>query len=153
MRGSHAVLQVAVLALSACAPPAPQVEQPEPDAAVQAAYVDAVSELTRINREVEDLMRRGRREEAAQAITRGQPLQARLLDAPHPPLAAMQAISGLDDAYARVLLAKGHDGWARMLFQKNVARWKRWEPKTPEVARRLRQAEQGIAECDRRLSR
>jgi len=39
-----------------------------------------------------------------------------------------------------------------MMFQKNVARWKHWTPKTAETARRLKQAESAIADCDRRMS-
>jgi hypothetical protein len=50
-----------------------------------------------------------------------------------------------------MLLANRHYGWARLQFQKNVARWKHWMPQTKETARRLKQAESAIAECDRRL--
>jgi hypothetical protein len=40
-----------------------------------------------------------------------------------------------------------------MLLQKNRARWKNWKPQTADTMRRLQQAEDGIAECDRRLRR
>jgi hypothetical protein len=65
----------------------------------------------------------------------------------------MEAVSDLDDLYARMLLSDGHDGFARMLLQKNRARWKNWKPQTADTMRRLQQAEDGIAECDRRLNR
>ena len=42
---------------------------------------------------------------------------------------------------------------ARMLFQKNIVRWKTWTPQTADTARRLRQAQEAVAECDRRLNR
>jgi hypothetical protein len=77
--------------------------------------------------------------------------QTRLLAAPQPALGAMEAVSDLDDLYAHVLLSDHQDGWARMLFQKNLARWKNWKPQSNDTIRQLRQAEAGIAECDRRL--
>jgi hypothetical protein len=77
--------------------------------------------------------------------------QTRLLAAPQPALGAMEAVSDLDDLYARLLLSNHQGGWARMLFQKNLARWKNWKPQADDTMRRLRQAEAGIAECDPRL--
>ena len=104
-----------------------------------------------MNREAEDLLKRGRSQDAATAITMGLPLQTRLLAAPQPTLGAMEAVSDLDDLYARMLLSNHQDTWARMLFQKNLARWKNWKPQADDTMRRLRQAEAGIAECDHRL--
>jgi hypothetical protein len=75
----------------------------------------------------------------------------RLLSVQRPTLDAAEAASDLDDLYGRMLLANRHYGWARLQFQKNVARWKHWMPQTKETARRLKQAESAIAECDRRL--
>ena len=140
----------ALLLLAGCAAP-PRVEQAKPDATKEAGYADAVEQLAALDREAEELLKRGRSDAAAAAITRGQPLQARLLTAPRPTLAAMEAISDLDDLYGRMLLVNGNDGWARMLFQKNLARWKIWEPKTADTTRRLQRAQAAIAECDRRL--
>ena len=77
-----------------------------------------------MNREAEDLLKRGRSQDAAALIIKGLPLQTRLLAAPQPTLGAMEAVSDLDDLYARMLLSNNQDGWARMLFQKNLARWK-----------------------------
>ena len=37
------------------------------------------------------------------------------------------------------------------LFQKNLVRWKYWKPQTPDTAGRLKQAQDAIAECDRRI--
>ena len=104
-----------------------------------------------MNREAEDLLKRGRSQDAAALIIKGLPLQTRLLAAPQPTLGAMEAVSDLDDLYARMLLSNNQDGWARMLYQKNLTRWKNWEPQTVDTMRRLRQAEAGIAECDHRL--
>jgi hypothetical protein len=50
-----------------------------------------------------------------------------------------------------MLLANHHYGWARLQFQKNLARWRHWQPATPEATRRLQQAKSAIAECDRHL--
>src|ERR1035441_1397285 len=72
--------------------------------------------------------------------TQGQPLSLRLLAAPRPTLAAMEAASDLDHLYAAMLLANKNYGWARLAFQKNVSRWKYWRPQTPDTARRLKAA-------------
>jgi hypothetical protein len=99
----------------------------------------------------EGLLKGGLSEDAAAAVTKGQPLQVRLLAPPRPTLEAMEAVADLDDLYARMLLADHHDGFARMLYEKNRARWKSWKPQSDETAERLRKAEAGMAECDRRL--
>ena len=149
------IISIATLALvffAGCAAP-PRAEQPKPDPTKQAGYAKAVGELAALDREAADLSQRGRAEDAADAITKGQPLQTRLLAAPRPTLEAMEAVSALDDLYARMLLTNGHAGDARLLLQKNRARWKNWKPQTAETMRRLQQAEDGIAECDRRMKR
>jgi hypothetical protein len=146
------IATAALLLLAGCAAPPPRVEQPKPDPTREAGYGEAVEQLAMLNRNAEDLLKRGRSDEAAAAITRGQPLQARLLAAPRPTLRAMEEASDLDDLYARMLLSNGHDGWARMLFQKNLARWKSWKPETADTARRLREAQAGIVKCDRSLA-
>jgi hypothetical protein len=146
-------LETALLVfLAGCAAP-PRAERAQPDPTGEPAYAEAATQLATLNREAEALLWRGRADDAAAAITRGQPLQARLLAAPRPTLAAMEAVSDLDELYGRMLLSNHHDGWARMLFQKNVARWKTWSPQTPGTERRFRQAQEWVAECDRRLSR
>jgi hypothetical protein len=142
----------AVLLWSGCGAPPPAVK-PKPDPAREAGYTEAVGQLAELNRRAADLIKRGRPDDAAAAITQGQPLQAKLLAAPQPTLAAMEAVADLDELYARMLLSNHQDGWARMLFQKNVVRWNSWTPRTPESERRLREAEAEVAECDRRLNR
>jgi hypothetical protein len=144
---------VALLLLTGCASPPAERARPKPDPTKEAAYADSVARLGALNRKAEELLKSGRSDEAAAAITEGQPLQARVLAAPNPTLEALEAASDLDDLYARMLLSNHNDGWARMLFQKNLARWKAWKPATAESARRLRRAQDGIAECDRRLAR
>jgi hypothetical protein len=141
-----------MLLFAGCAAP-PLAEKAKPDPTKDAGYADAVQQLAGLNRDAEDLLKRGRAEDAAAAIAKGQPLQIRLLAAPRPTLAAMEAVSDLDDLYARTLLSNHHDGWARMLYQKNLSRWKYWAPQTAETARRFQQAQAGMAKCDRRLAR
>jgi hypothetical protein len=104
-----------------------------------------------MNRQAEARLREGKSDPAAALITQGQPLSLRLLAAPHPTLAAVEAASDLDQLYATMLLGNKNYGWARLAFQKNVSRWKYWKPQTPDTARRLKSAQDGIAECDRRL--
>jgi len=144
---------IVMLFLAGCAAPPPPPEKARPDPTKEAAYTDAIDQLASINRQAEALLKGGRADDAAAAITKGLPLQARLLAAPRPTLAAMEAVSDLDDLYARALLEGGHDVWARSFYEKNIARWKLWNPQTDETARRLRQEQAGVAECDRHMSR
>ena len=76
---------------------------------------------------------------------------SRLLTVSQPSLEATIAASDLDQLYGRMLLANRHYGWARLQFQKNLARWKHWQPRTADVAARQQQAEDAIAECDRHI--
>jgi hypothetical protein len=147
------MLAIAAMAvLAGCASAPPPVEAPKPDLTAAEWYAPATAQLAAIDREAEALLRSGRFEQAAAAITKGQPLAARVLEAAHPTLAAMEAASDLDDLYGRMLLHNQQYGWARSTFQKNVMRWKHWKPETPETAQRLKTAADAVAECDRRLT-
>src|SRR5438105_2349259 len=106
------IATAALLLLAGCTAPPPRVEQPNLDRTKKAEYSGAVQQLAALNREAEDFLKRGRSEEAAAAIIKGQPLQARLLGAPRPTLRAMEEASDLDDLYARMLLSNRRDGWA-----------------------------------------
>jgi hypothetical protein len=125
---------------------------PSGDAAEPAWYGQTVDQLTDLNREAERSFQDGKSDQAATAIEKGEPLVSRLLSVPKPSLAAVEAASDLDDLYGRMLLSNRHYAWAITLFEKNRARWKTWTPQTPETARRLKQAETQIAECDRRMA-
>ena len=148
-KAGHALFLIFSALLAACAP-AP-VPKPPPDPTTEAWYGPVTAQLAAMNRQAEALLRAGKSDPAAAVITQGQPLSLRLLAAPHPTLAAMEAASDLDRLYAAMLLANKNYGWARLAFQKNVSRWKYWRPQTPDTARRLKLAQDGIAECDRRL--
>jgi hypothetical protein len=104
-----------------------------------------------MDRAAEQYFQAGRSQEAASIITGAQSLQSRLLAAPRPTLAAMEAIAGLDRVYGKMLVSNGYFGEARLLFQKNVTRWKTWKPQTPETERRLQEANADIAECDKHM--
>ena len=122
------------------------------DPTTESWYHDATAQLASLSREAEHLFREDRSDEAAAMITKAQPLINRVLGVPRPTLTAMEAASDLDDLYGRMLLSNRNYGWARLLFQKNLARWKRWKPETEETERRWKLAESEIAECDRHLS-
>jgi hypothetical protein len=148
------LLFILVALLAGCAPaPAPA---PQPKAAVdpvtESWYGVATSELAASNLEAGKLLQEGKEDRAAAAITHGQGLAGRLLAAPRPTLAAMEAASDLDQLYAKMLLTNRNYGWARLTYQKNASRWKNWRPQTEETARRLKLAQDGIAECDRRIA-
>ena len=128
-----------------------QTPAPPRDATKERWYHDTVQQLTAMNREADNAFAAGNSDQAAKLIEKGQPLVARLLAVPNPTLEAAVAASDLDDLYGRMLLSNRHYGWARLLFQKNLSRWKHWQPQTPETARLLKQAESAIAECDRHI--
>jgi len=140
-----------LLALAACAPPPKPVEQSKPDPTAEPWYTPAAAQLTSMARDAEAAFRALRNQDAAKLITDSQPLANRLLAAPHPTLAAMEAASDLDYLYGPMLMSDKRYGWARLQFQKNVTRWKYWQPRTPESDRRLKQAQDAIAECDKKL--
>lgn len=100
-------------------------------------------------RDAEAAFKRGKADDAAALIEKGEPIASDLLGVPRPTLEATEAASDIDDLYGRMLLSNRHYEWAQMQFQKNVARWKYWKPQTPETARRMQQAQAAVAECDR----
>jgi hypothetical protein len=102
-----------------------------------------------MNQQADALFRGGKPDDAAALIEKGEPLESQLLSVLHPTLAAMQAASDLDDLYGRMLLSNQHYVWAQSMFQKNVARWKYWQPRTPDTERRMKQAQDAVAECER----
>ena len=128
-----------------------QAPAPPRDATKEPWYRDTVEQLTAMNREADSAFASGKSDQAAALIEKGQPLVARLLAVPNPTLEAAVAASDQDDLYGRMLLSNRHYGWARLQFQKNLSRWKHWQPQTPETARLLKQAESAIAECDRHI--
>jgi hypothetical protein len=144
------ILAAAILA--ACSRTLPPSEPSKMDATREPWYGKAVEQLATMDREAQSLFKRGKADEAASIVTAGEPLVNRLLSVPRPTLAAMEAASDLDDLYGRMLLANRNSGWARIMFQKNVARWRNWKPQTDETARHLRLTEAAIAECDRRMA-
>ena len=111
-----------------------------------------MDQLNQLNRDANSAFDGGKPDQAAALITKAQPLVSRLLNVPHPSLAAAEGASDLDDLYGRMLLSNRHYAWAITLFEKNRARWKNWSPQTSETARRVKQAETEIAECDRHMA-
>jgi hypothetical protein len=105
-----------------------------------------------MNRDAKAFFEHGKSDAAAALIEKGEPLSDRLLSVPKPTLAATEAASDLDQLYGEMLMSNHNYGWARLMFQKNIARWKHWQPQTPETASRLKQAQSDIAECDRRMT-
>ena len=112
-----------------------------------------VATLEKLRAEAEALQQRGDGDAAAKRIELAQQISAWVLRDPRPTLDAMKAVAAIDDLYGRSLLRNRHYGWARLFFQKNVARWRTWPAPTEETERLRREAEAAIAECDRLLSR
>jgi len=140
----------AILAGCTAAPPPPQAAKIDPTE--EPGYGETVKKLEEMNRQAQSVYQRGEADQAAAVITAAEPWVKRLVSVPRPTLAALEAASDRDDLYGRMLLANHNYGWARILFQTNLARWRSWRPQTPETARRLKLTEAAIAECDRRLA-
>lgn len=148
----RAALALTFALACACTQPPPK-PAPKPDATAAAWYAEATTELQSINQEADLLLKRGKRAEAAELITKGQEISARLLEVPRPTLQAMMAVSGLDHLYGRMLEGNRHFGWARMAYQKDAKRWEHWRPQTEETLRRRQMADEAVARVDRQLTR
>lgn len=146
------VVVIAAAMLAGCAPAPKPARSSQADLTQEAWYGKAVEQLTSMDRQAEDLFARNKGDEAAAMITAGEPWATRLLAVPHPTLDAMKAAYDLDDLYGRMLFANRNYGWARMMFQKNLARWRTWKPQTEETSRYVTVTEAAIAECDRRMT-
>ena len=134
-----------------CAAPPPPPQKVAVDPVTESWYAPAITELAGLNREAESQLKAGKPDDAAARITKGQALAARLLAAARLPLEAMEAAADNENLYAGMLLANKNFGWSRLSYQKNASRWKNWRPQTEETARRLKQAQDGIAEVDKRM--
>jgi hypothetical protein len=121
------------------------------DPAREAWYRQTTDQLAAADRQAEAFYKEGKRDDAAAIIQKAEPLATRLLSVSKPTLEAAEAASDLDDLYGRMLLSNRHYGWARLLFQKNLSRWKHWQPQTEETERRYKLAASEIAECDQHI--
>jgi hypothetical protein len=145
------VLAVALIAVG-CGSSSQRAEPPRPDPTKDAWYRNAVDELGRLSREAEAL-HKTKPDAASALILQAQGIVSQVLGVPRPSLEAMQFSSDIDDLYGRMLMSNRHYGSARLMFQKNVARWTHWRPQTEETERRRKAAEAAIAECDRLIER
>lgn len=146
------LLVAAALALTACAPEPSPAERKYADQTKEPWYAQTISELSALNRQAERAFQAGKLDDASNLILKAEPLATRLLAVTRPALPAIEAASDLDQLYGQMLLINRNYGWARLEFQKNRARWKSWQPQTEETARRLKLAEDAIAECDRKMT-
>jgi hypothetical protein len=146
------IVLLAAASLAGCTPAVPPREAAKTDPTQEAWYRETVQKLEEMNRQAQTLFEHGKTDQAAAMITAAEPWVKRVVSVPRPTLAAVEAASDRDDLYGRMLLANRNYGWARILFQTNLARWRSWRPQTPETARRLKLTEAAIAECYRRLA-
>jgi len=145
-----AFLVLSAAFLAGCSQPPPGSSKV--DVTREPWYAQLVEQLTVLTRDAETAYRNGKPDDAAALIKKAEPLRDRAVAVNKPTLGAMEAASDLDDLYGRMLLKNRHYGWARLQFQKNVSRWKHWEPRTPDTERRFKQAQDLISECDRKMA-
>lgn len=146
------ILLAAAAALTGCAPAPSPAERKYADQTKEPWYAQTTNELSALNRQAERAFQAGKLDDASNLILKAEPLATRLLAVTRPALPAIEAASDLDQLYGQMLLTNRNYGWARLEFQKNRARWKSWQPQTEETARRLKLAEDAIAECDRKMT-
>ena len=144
-------IALAILLTAACSAPPPRgAAAPPPDPTKEPWYAETTAQMAAMADDAESDFRRNRVNEAAAIVERCRPLMDRLLSAPQPTLAAMQAVSDVDQLYGEMLLLNGHYTWARDCFQKNLVRWKSWKPASSDSLRRMDLALSRISECERR---
>jgi hypothetical protein len=143
---------IAFLALTACGPEPAAQKAPPKDETKEPWYAEAVDQLAKDNREATDLLKHGKEDDASTLVQNGEKIATRLLKVPRPTLAAMEAASDVDELYGKMLLGNKNYGWARLFFQKNLARWKVWVPETPDTIARRNAAVAEIADVDHRMS-
>src|SRR5688572_13619316 len=148
----NALLILFVGLLSACSQQS--AEAPAKANPVEEAwYGEVLGQAKDLHGKAAKLLQEGKKDEAAAALKRAEPLVQRLLTVPSPTVEAAVAASDIDQLYARMLARNRHYGWARMVFQKDAARWRNWTPQTEESLRRRKMAEAGMAECDRAIEK
>ena len=141
------LLILAIAILTACGP-ATTVARDETN---ESWYPNAVAQLAQIARDADGAYQQHKPDQAAALIEKGTPIENRVMRVNRPTLDAEIAASDLDDLYGRMLLGNRHFGWARLMFQKNLARWKHWTPETPETIARRQHAQAQIDECDKNI--
>lgn len=141
---------VAVVLLTGCGSSGPASSSGR-DQTSEEWYRQSVDQLAALNRDAVSAFDAGKSDQAAALIEKGQPLEKKLLSVSHPSLGAVEALSDRDQLYGKMLLSNHHYGWARLMFQKNLVRWKYWKPQTPDTERRFKDAQTAIDECDRHL--
>jgi hypothetical protein len=129
----------------------PKLPKPRAAALSPTWYEDAVKELTDTARAAQASFSAGKGDEASALVQKGEKLATKVMSVPRPTLAATEAASDIDHLYGQMLASNHKYGWARLQFQKNLSRWKYWKPATDESARRLRQAQAAIADCDKHI--
>ena len=116
-------------------------------------YAQDTAQLAGIAKQASAAFENGKSDDAAALIEKAQPIEKRLVSVGHPTLEAAQAASDIDELYGRMLLKNHHYGWARLMFQKNLNRWKHWSPETEETKQRYAKAAAEIDECDRAMTK
>lgn len=151
MNRAFPVLLSAAVLLAGCGPSAPTAPVAKADPTTDSAYAQTTERLTKMDRGAEQLLAAGRKDEAAAIVQSALTLHDKLLAAPRPTLEAMEAVADLDRIYGKLLISNGYFGEARLLLQKNITRWRTWKPQTPDTERRLKQANDDVAECDKHM--
>jgi len=141
---------LATVLLASCGPSATPTSA---DPTRESWYAQDTAKLVQIAKQAQAAFESGKFDEASALIEKAQPIEKRLVSVAHPTLEAAEAASDLDDLYGRMLLKNHHYGWARLMFQKSLNRWKHWSPQTEETKQRYQKAASEIDACDREMTK
>ncbi len=84
-------------------------------------------------------------------MTRTVPQVNAILKTVHPSLYAFHLAADHDDLYGDMLFGNRHWGQARDFYQKNVIRFKNWDPPTDYTRKRLAQAQEKVKACEKKM--
>ncbi len=140
------------LLMVGCQSAPPPVAAHPADPTAEPEYREDEAKLAAMNRDAAAMLKAGKGDAASNLVVKGEEVAGRLLAVSHPTLAAMEAATDVDQLYGDMLLANKRYGWARMQYQKNLARWKHWVPQTEASAKRVDEARKRIDECDKHMA-
>jgi tetratricopeptide (TPR) repeat protein len=119
--------------------------------AIDSTFTVRAIVISKLNRAGRLFLDAGDRNAAGQCVTRAVPQVAAILKTVRPSLYAFHLAADHDDLYGDMLFGNRHWGEARDFYQKNVIRFKNWDPPTDYTRKRLAQAQEKVKACEKKM--
>jgi hypothetical protein len=119
--------------------------------AIDSTFTVRAAVIARLNRAGRLFLDAGDRKSAGECVTRAVPQVMQILKAVRPSLYAFHLAADHDDLYGDMLAGNRHWGDARDMYQKNVIRFKNWDPPSEYSRKRLQQAQAKVAACEKKM--